>query len=106
MSGRLYQLLDRGSHLQQQSCYRLLRDFEHSDLLRLPQLGFGFALSQIIERLKARGERHSTSVTDLVALRPAYYVRVRPDIVPDLDRQELMMLGSGFHEQFGRAVAA
>ena len=56
------------------------------------------------ERLKARGERHSISVTDLVALRPAYYARVRPDIVPDLERQEQMMLGSGFHEQFTRAV--
>ncbi len=57
------------------------------------------------ERLKARGERHSISVTDLVALRPAYYARMRPEIVPDLERQELMMLGSGFHEQFGRAVS-
>lgn len=57
------------------------------------------------ERLKTRGERQSISVTDLVALRPAYYGRVRPDVVPDLERQELMMLGSGFHEQFGRAVS-
>src|SRR2546426_4975999 len=57
------------------------------------------------ERLRARGARHSISVTDLVALRPAYYARVRPDIVPDLERQELMMLGSGFHEQFARAVS-
>ncbi len=58
-----------------------------------------------VERLKARGERQSISVTDLVALRPAYYARARPDVVPDLERQELMMLGSGFHEQFGRAVS-
>ena len=57
------------------------------------------------ERLRARGARHSISVTDLVALRPAYYSRMRPDIVPDLERQELMMLGTGFHEQFGRAVS-
>src|SRR2546426_4216076 len=56
-------------------------------------------------RLKARGERHSIAVTDLVALRQAYYARVRPEIVPDLERQELMMLGSGFHEQFARAVS-
>ncbi len=57
------------------------------------------------ERLKARGERQSISVTDLVALRPAFYDRVRPDIEPGLERKELMLRGSGFHEQFGRAVS-
>jgi len=59
----------------------------------------------LAERLKVRRERQSISVTDLIALRPAYYARVRPDVVPDLERQELMMLGSGFHERFGRAVS-
>jgi hypothetical protein len=64
VSSRLYQLLDRRSHLQQQSCYRLLRDFQHSYLLRLPQLGFGFALTQIIQGLKARGSNHGQILGD------------------------------------------
>ncbi len=61
---------------------------------------------KITERLKARGDRKSISVTDLVALRPAYYGRTHPEIELDLDRQQLLMEGTGFHEQFSRAVSA
>jgi hypothetical protein len=48
LAGRLHQLLDGTSHLQQQTCHGLLGYFGYRYLLRFPQLRFNFAFSEII----------------------------------------------------------
>jgi len=36
----------------------------------------------------------------------AYYQRMRPDITPSPEKQQLMLMGTGFHELFGSAVSS
>lgn len=59
----------------------------------------------IMARIRRQGQRQRISVTDLTALKQAYFRRKFPDIVPSLERQQLMMSGTGFHRLFGAAVS-
>ena len=49
--------------------------------------------------------RWRVSVTDLVNPAQAYYRWKRPDIRPSLDRLQVMMAGTGFHDIFGKVVS-
>jgi hypothetical protein len=45
-------------------------------------------------------------VTDLLNLKQAYFRRKHPEIVPPLEKQQLMWAGTGFHKTFGSAVSS
>lgn len=49
--------------------------------------------------------RSRISVTDLVSPMQAFYSRTHPEIQPTLDRLQVMIAGTGFHEVFGRLVS-
>ncbi|MEW6142909.1 MAG: hypothetical protein AB1597_07120 [Chloroflexota bacterium] len=59
----------------------------------------------IMARIKRQGQRQRISVTDLTSLKQAYFKRKFPDILPPLERQQLMWSGTGFHQLFGAAVS-
>jgi hypothetical protein len=61
------------------------------------------ALMQI---LKTRRPPYRISVTDLTNLKQAYFRRKHPEIVPPLEKQQLMWAGTGFHRTFGSAVSS
>ena len=46
------------------------------------------------------------SVTDLGSLMQAFYSRTRPEIAPSLDKLQLMMAGTGFHEVLGPLISS
>jgi hypothetical protein len=60
----------------------------------------------LMQGLKTRRPPYRISVTDLLNLKQAYFRRKYPEIVPPLDRQQLMWAGSGFHKTFGSAVSS
>lgn len=60
----------------------------------------------LVAALKANSPRKRISVTDLTSLKQAYFRRKHPDIVPSLERQQVMWSGTGFHELFGAAVSS
>ncbi len=49
--------------------------------------------------------RFRVSVTDLVNPAQSYYRWKRPDVRPSLDRLQVMMAGTGFHDIFGKIVS-
>ena len=49
--------------------------------------------------------RSRVSVTDLVNPMQAFHKWTRPEIRPSLDRLQVMMAGTGFHEVFGRIIS-
>ena len=59
----------------------------------------------LMQRLKTRRPPYRISVTDLLNLKQAYFRRKHPEIVPPLERQQLMWAGAGFHKVFGSAVS-
>ena len=59
----------------------------------------------LMMRLQTRRPPQRISVTDLLSLKQAYFRRKHPEIVPPLDRQQLMWAGTGFHDVFGAAVS-
>lgn len=60
----------------------------------------------LMQELKARRPPHRISVTDLTNLKQAYFKRKHPEIVPPLEKQQLMWAGTGFHKTFGSAVSS
>ena len=60
----------------------------------------------LMTKLQARRPPRRISVTDLLSLKQAYYKRKHPEIVPPLERQQLMWAGTGFHDVFGAAVSS
>ena len=60
----------------------------------------------LMVRLQARRPPQRISVTDLLSLKQAYFRRKHPEIVPPLERQQLMWTGTGFHDAFGAAVSS
>lgn len=56
--------------------------------------------------LQTRRTPQRISVTDLLSLKQAYFRRKHPEIVPSLERQQLMWAGTGFHNVFGAAVSS
>lgn len=50
--------------------------------------------------------RRRISVTDLTSLKQAYFRRKHPEIVPPLEKRQVMWAGTGFHELFGAAVSS
>ena len=56
--------------------------------------------------LKARQPPYRISVTDLLNIKQAYFKRKYPEIVPPLEKQQLMWAGAGFHKTFGSAVSS
>jgi len=59
----------------------------------------------LMMRLQTRRPPQRISVTDLLSLKQAYFRRKHPEIVPTLERQQLMWAGTGFHEVFGAMVS-
>ena len=53
----------------------------------------------------ANRPRWRISVTDLVNPAQAYYRWKRPEIRPSLDRLQVMMAGTGFHDIFGKIIS-
>jgi hypothetical protein len=60
----------------------------------------------LMTKLQARRPPQRISVTDLTNLKQAYFRRKHPDIVPPLERQQLMWAGTGFHDVFGAVVSS
>jgi hypothetical protein len=60
----------------------------------------------LMQKLKTRRPPYHISVTDLTNLKQAYFKRKYPEIVPPLEKQQLMWAGAGFHKIFGSAVSS
>lgn len=60
----------------------------------------------LMQKLKTRRPPYRISVTDLTNLKQAYFRRKYPEIIPPLERQQLMWAGTGFHKNFGLAVSS
>jgi hypothetical protein len=60
----------------------------------------------LMKGLKSRRPPYHISVTDLLNLKQAYFRRKYPEIVPPLEKQQLMWAGTGFHKTFGSAVSS
>jgi hypothetical protein len=60
----------------------------------------------LMQGLKTRRPPYRISVTDLLNLKQAYFRRKYPEIVPPLEKQQLMWAGTGFHRTFGSAVSS
>ncbi|MFW6118464.1 MAG: PD-(D/E)XK nuclease family protein [Chloroflexota bacterium] len=60
----------------------------------------------LMQSLKTRRSPYRISVTDLLNLKQAYFRRKYPEIVPPLEKQQLMWAGIGFHKTFGSAVSS
>jgi hypothetical protein len=60
----------------------------------------------LMQSLKTRRPPYRISVTDLLNLKQAYFRRKYPEIVPPLEKQQLMWAGTGFHKVFGSAVSS
>lgn len=60
----------------------------------------------LLMRLQTRRPPQRISVTDLLSLKQAYFRRKHPEIVPPLERQQLMWAGTGFHDVFEAAVSS
>lgn len=59
----------------------------------------------LLAKVKAPSRRRRISVTDLLNPRHSYFKRLHPEIVPTLKQQQFMWSGSGFHDDFQRAVS-
>jgi len=59
-----------------------------------------------MQSLKTRRPPYRISVTDLLNLKQAYFRRKYPEIVPPLEKQQLMWAGTGFHKTFGSAISS
>ena len=60
----------------------------------------------LMQSLKTRRPPYRISVTDILNLKQAYFRRKYPEIVPPLEKQQLMWAGTGFHKTFGSAVSS
>jgi hypothetical protein len=60
----------------------------------------------LMQGLKTRRPPYRVSVTDLLNVKQAYFRRKYPEIVPPLEKQQLMWAGTGFHKTFGSAVSS
>jgi hypothetical protein len=60
----------------------------------------------LMQGLKTRRPPYRVSVTDLLNLKQAYFRRKYPEIVPPLEKQQLMWAGTGFHKTFGSSVSS
>ena len=60
----------------------------------------------LMQKLQTRRPPYRISVTDLLNLKQAYFRRKHPEIVPPLEKQQLMWAGTGFHKIFGSAVSS
>ena len=60
----------------------------------------------LMQKLKTRRPPYHISVTDLTNLKQAYFKRKYPEIVPPLEKRQLMWAGTGFHKIFGSAVSS
>jgi hypothetical protein len=60
----------------------------------------------LMQKLRTRRPPHHFSVTDLLNLKQAYFKRKHPEIVPSLEKQQLMWAGTGFHKVFGSTVSS
>jgi hypothetical protein len=59
----------------------------------------------LLARLKETRPRRRISVTDLTNPRKAFMQRTHPEVQPTLERKQVMMAGTGFHELFGHTVS-
>lgn len=59
----------------------------------------------LLAKVKAPSRRRRISVTDLLNPRQSYFKRIHPEIVPTLQQQQFMWSGTGFHDDFQRAVS-
>ena len=60
----------------------------------------------LMVKLQTQRVPQRISVTDLISLKRAYFRRKHPEIVPPLERQQLMWAGTGFHDIFGSIVSS
>lgn len=64
------------------------------------------AKDALVRSLSSAAPRRRISVTDLTSLKQAYFRRKHPEIVPSLEKRQVMWSGTGFHEMFGAAVSS
>ncbi len=60
---------------------------------------------ELTAAIQTQSTRRRISVTDLVNPRKAFFSRTHPEIQPSADRSQAMMAGTGFHNEFERAVS-
>ena len=60
---------------------------------------------ELTAAIRTQGARRRISVTDLVNPRKAFFSRTHPEIQPSAGRSQAMMAGTGFHNEFERAVS-
>lgn len=60
---------------------------------------------ELTAAVQLQSKRRRISVTDLVNPRKAFFSRTHPEIQPSADRSQAMLAGTGFHNEFERAVA-
>jgi len=60
---------------------------------------------ELTAAIQTQSKRRRISVTDLVNPRKSFFGRIHPEIQPSPDRAQAMMAGTGFHNEFERAVS-
>ncbi len=60
---------------------------------------------ELTAAIRTQSKRRRISVTDLVNPRKTFFARTHPEIQPGPDRTQAMMAGTGFHNEFERAVS-
>ena len=59
----------------------------------------------LVKSVGSSRRRSRISVTDLLSPMQAFHKWTYPDIKPSLDRLQIMISGTGFHEEFGKLVS-
>lgn len=60
---------------------------------------------ELAAAIQTQSKRRRISVTDLVNPRKTFFSRLHPEVQPSPDRAQAMMAGTGFHNEFERAVS-
>ena len=96
---------DASKHGSERNCKQKMNDFDIE--LYVSHIEANRSLKDaLMERLRTRRPPRHFSVTDLLNLKQAYFKRKHPEIVPALEKQQLMWAGTGFHKLFGSTVSS
>lgn len=60
---------------------------------------------ELAAAVQLQSTRRRISVTDIIDPRKAFFSRMHPEVPPSADRVQAMMAGTGFHNEFERAVS-
>lgn len=92
---RLSHFLSDESNMAELFSYKFVRSIDANRTVK----------DALITAMTASRPRTRISVTDLVNPMQAFHKRMHPEIQPSIDRQQIMMAGTGFHDIFGKLVS-